>query len=137
MQKAMGAHAFFSAESIFGTCTSRMSRGPDADWILCSACRYNRANYNRKTYTGISSSKSIMYQDPRNNQLLLDEILGLNVVRTNQESITSFKFIQALPCSSMEHKSQTQQQQDNTQHVIQDPSLKLLCFVISANHARH
>jgi VanZ family protein len=37
----------------------------------------------------------------------------------------------------MEHKSQTQQQQDNTQHVIQDPSLTLLCFVISANHARH
>jgi hypothetical protein len=31
MQKAMGAHSFFSAESIFGTCTSRMSKGPDAD----------------------------------------------------------------------------------------------------------
>lgn len=31
MQKAMGAHSFLSTESIFGTWTSRMSKGPDPD----------------------------------------------------------------------------------------------------------
>lgn len=37
MQNAMGAHSFLSSESIFGTGASLMSRGPPADWILCSA----------------------------------------------------------------------------------------------------
>lgn len=38
MWKAIGAHSFLSTKSIFGTWASRISRGPDADWILCKAC---------------------------------------------------------------------------------------------------
>lgn len=37
MQYAIGAHSLLSLDSIFGTWTSRMSKGPDPDWILCSA----------------------------------------------------------------------------------------------------
>lgn len=37
MQKAMGAQSFLSTKSILGTWTSRISKGPDADWILCTA----------------------------------------------------------------------------------------------------
>lgn len=36
-QNAAGAHTFLSTESILGTWLSLMSRGPPADWILCSA----------------------------------------------------------------------------------------------------
>jgi len=38
MQNAEGAQSFLRTESNFGTWVSRMSRGPAADWILCSAC---------------------------------------------------------------------------------------------------
>lgn len=44
-QKALGAHSFLSRESILGTWTRRISRGPDPDWILWIACKYSQYHY--------------------------------------------------------------------------------------------
>lgn len=45
MQKAMGTQSLRRTESIFGTWTSRISKGPDADWILCSTyCKITNQN---------------------------------------------------------------------------------------------
>lgn len=37
MKKAIGAQSVLRTVSILGTCASRISKGPDADWILCIA----------------------------------------------------------------------------------------------------